>query len=305
LAPIGPDRLIAIKARAASHDSIPGMRRTLILALMLVAAPAVVASDAPHLASLQIEIWPEYDRPAALVILKGELAADAGLPAAVAVRIPVSSGGPAAVAYSAQSAGPLLNLPYDRSTAAGFIALRFTVPDRFFHVEFYDPIATGTPERRYQYRWPGDLPAEALHVVLQEPAAASGLSVEPALPERATGTDGLHYRSAQLGPVAQGKALLLDVRYTKTDARTSVELLKADPPAALPLAVEASKRSEEFWLFLASAFIALLLTGTSLLIYIRGRRRRRATAGAVSCVSCSATLSPGDRFCSKCGAART
>src|SRR3972149_3129178 len=56
---------------------------TLLLAIVLL--PALAAAPAPkataRLQSLQIDIWPEYDRPAALVILRAELAQDVALPA--------------------------------------------------------------------------------------------------------------------------------------------------------------------------------------------------------------------------------
>ena len=69
--------------------------RILMLVLAFVLLPAFAASPSdngapkrsPRLASLQIEIWPEFDRPAALVILRGELAADVALPATVSLRI--------------------------------------------------------------------------------------------------------------------------------------------------------------------------------------------------------------------------
>src|SRR3990170_9127773 len=84
-----------------------------ILTPAFAAAPAArdVAKGNPRLASLQIEIWPEFDRPAAaLVILKGEIAANVPLPAAVSLRIAASSGGPSAVAYAAGLNSNLLNL---------------------------------------------------------------------------------------------------------------------------------------------------------------------------------------------------
>src|SRR3989304_7632381 len=80
---------------------------TVVFAIMPVLAFAAVPSNRgatqenPRFASLLIEIWPEFDRRAALVILKGELAADLVLPAAVSLRIPASSGGASAVALAA------------------------------------------------------------------------------------------------------------------------------------------------------------------------------------------------------------
>jgi len=286
---------------------------TLILTVMLIpavaAAPAGggVAKNAPRLASVQIEIWPEYDRPAALVILKGELAGDVGLPAAVSLRIPASSGGPAAVAYAAASKGRLLNLKHDRSDAADFITLRFTVPERFFHVEFYDRFATGANERSYKYLWPGDLPVSSLDVIVQEPAGASDFSVQPALGESATGSDGLRYRSAQLGPVKQGAPLSIEIRYTKTDPRTSAEILKLNAPAPVSQAIPATGQRDSLRLVLALGAAVLLVAGSGVVYFFWWRRRARprvsSTGGGVFCSKCGNQVAAGDRFCSKCGSA--
>jgi len=283
------------------------MPRLLILAFLFLPGLGLAAADAPRLQSLQVEIWPEYDRPAALVILKGELAADVKLPATLSLRIPASSGGPGAVAFAADKTGPLLNLPHDRTPAADAIALRFTLPERFFHVEFYDPIATGQSERSYRYVWPGDLPVAALDLIVQEPAAATGLAVAPELAERSTGSDGLRYRSAKLGPAAQGKAVPIEVRYAKSDPRTSVEILKSGASAAGNTVGTSSEERDAFRMFLLTGAIALLVTGASLVYFLWWRRRERPGAGgdaeAKFCGKCGSAAAPGDRFCSKCGAA--
>ena len=288
------------------------MLSKLILAVLLLPAVAAAQGGAgtqggTPLQSMQIAIWPEYDRPAALVILKGELAGDVGLPAAVSLRIPASSGGPAAVAYAAASKGRLLNLKHDRSDAADFITLRFTVPERFFHVEFYDRFATGANERSYKYLWPGDLPVSSLDVIVQEPAGASNFSVQPALGESATGSDGLRYRSAQLGPVKQGAPLSIEIRYTKTDPRTSVEILKLNAPAPGPQATPASGETDYSRLYLALGAAALLMAGLGTVYFFWWRRRARprvsSTGGGVFCSKCGNQVAAGDRFCSKCGSA--
>jgi hypothetical protein len=282
-----------------------GMLRTLILALLLIPGLAAgvdssAVKNAPRLERMQIEIWPEYDRPAALVILKGELAGDVVLPAALTLRIPASSGGPAAVAYAAAKTGPLLNLPYDRSAAAGFIMLRFSVPERFFHVEFYDPLATGAPERRYTYLWPGDLELGALHVVVQEPAAARGISIQPDLGPWSTGTDGLRYVAADLGPAPKGTSRSLEIRYAKSDPRASVDILKLGAPPASTAAVTSSEERDAFRMFVITAALALLAVGAGLVYFLWWRRRSHAR-----CRACSHPLAADDRFCPKCGAPRT
>jgi zinc-ribbon domain len=276
----------------------------LLQAAQASAAAPGAAKGQPRLGSMQIQIWPEYDRPAALVILKAELAADALLPADVSLRIPASSGGPAAVAYASAENGELSNLKYDRSDAKDFITLRFSVPDRFFHVEFYDHFLTGASERDYKYAWPGDLPVGQLSVVIQEPAGASDLSVRPDLGESAAGAEGLRYRSAQLGSFDAGKQLPIEIRYTKTDARPSAEILKLNPAAAVPVTSRETATAAPSRLLLALG-IALPLILAAMAGYFLWRRRARSAAerGPGFCSQCGHRIAPGDRFCSKCGAA--
>lgn len=294
--------LTAINMRAAYDETMAGMLRTLILALSLLPGLAGAAKGAPWLERLQVEIWPEYDRPAVLVILKGEIAADVALPANLSLRIPAASGGPAAVAYAAAKAGPLLNLPYERSAADRFVKLRFTVPERYFHVEFYDPLVTGVPERSYTYLWPGDLELGALRVVVQEPAAARGISIQPDLGPWTTGTDGLRYGAADLGPAPQGTSRSVEIRYAKSDPRTSSQILTPGAPQASPAAATSSETRDAFRLFLAAAAVALLAVGASLVYFLWWRRRARAADSF--CGKCGNALAAGDRFCPKCGAAR-
>ena len=285
------------------------------LALALLPAVAAGPSGAgaplrnPRLESMQVEVWPEFDRPAALVILRGALAADTKLPARVNLRIAASSGGPSAMAYSAAAGGNLLNLEHERSDAKDFITLRFTVPERYFHVEFYDPLATGTSERNYTYVWPGDLAVNRMSVVVQEPAAASDFSVLPKLDATATGQDGLRYYSAELGAQEAGKTLPIKVAYKKTDVRTSTEILQpkaqTNAPAA-SAAVPAAGSSDE-----VTKGVLVFILAVSLLIGIgmaflwwRERANTAATrpGGAGACTQCGTPRDPGDRFCSKCGA---
>jgi len=290
-----------------------GFAALLALALLLPAlalAQGGAPKNNPRLASLGIEILPEYDRPAALVILKGALAEGVKLPAAVTLRLPAASGGPTAVAFSAAEGGNLLNLNHEHASAGEFITLKFEIPERFFHIEFYEPIATTLPARTYRYTWPGDLAADRVTVVVQEPAAANAVSVEPNLDPGPTGQDGLRYRAAELGPREAGRPLPIVVRYTKLDLRTSAEIVKpkaGEAPVGAPAGPSPGPAAPAGAAFPGSVIallaVALAAIGASLLFYWwRRRAARPATLPHGACTQCGAPRVAGDRFCGKCGA---
>jgi hypothetical protein len=297
--------------------------------LLLVAAwlghetpGSTYAQEGPRLASLEIDIWPEFDRPAVLVILHAQIAEDVTLPASVSLRIPSSSGGPAALAYATSEDGQLLNLPYERTDAqADFITLTFSPPERFFQVEFYDPLRTDNAGKNYSYVWPGDLAVDQVSVEVQQPAGATELSVQPELGAAVVRPDGLSYREAGLGASNVGDTLTIDVRYQKTDPRTSTEILglvtPAPPSAAGGTGAEGGVPR---WLLLLPLLAALAI-GASFVVFWRrrgslpsasargvtraGRRRERATGqrenAAGFCTRCGNRLRSGDRFCPECG----
>ncbi len=68
------------------------------------------AQEAPAIEQLTVALWPEYDQPAMLVILRVQLAPGTQLPVDVILPIPTSAGEPLAVAYTTAE-GALLNAP--------------------------------------------------------------------------------------------------------------------------------------------------------------------------------------------------
>jgi hypothetical protein len=287
--------------------------RMIALALLVLPAFALaqtggVPKGNPRLASLNIEIWPEYDRPAALVILRGALAEGVKLPAAITLRLPAASGGPGAVAYSTTADGNLLNLKHERANSGEFVTLKFEVPERFFHVEFYEPIATGAAARAYRYVWPGDLAVERVTVVVQEPVSASEISVEPRLEGQSTGQDGLRYRTAELGKLEAGKQLPIALRYTKLDATPSKPKATEQPvpvtaPAPAMAAAPSLRRpAQDCRMVLPLAAMALLGYSERCSFSGGGGASRRRQPATQFCAKCGAAQAPGSRFCATCGA---
>lgn len=299
-----------------------------LLAVALAALTAVVAAHSPAsaqtpetpltLARLEIDIWPEFDQPSsALVILRAEIAADVALPAPVSLRIPAASGGPTAVATAVSANSRLLTLPYERSDVqVDFMTISFEATDRFFHVEFYDPVGTDSPERQYRYMWTGDLPAAQVTVQLQEPAGSSAVSVTPDLGAPAEGADAMFYREADLGALEAGKSLVVDVQYTKTSLRTSADILGLEQDAPPSASTGGSNGTSTILLILGGVgTVAILVAAAALIVQRRlaaaaaasapvsrvQRRRAKAESHGPSCMKCGSLLAAGDRFCASCG----
>jgi hypothetical protein len=274
---------------------------TMLLAVMPLLAPAAPAASEPasradvRFAALQIDIWPEFDRKAALVILKGELSPDVRLPATLTLRLPASAGGPSAVAYASRPDAQLYNLAHHLARGAEFITLGIQAPERYLQVEFYEPLVINAADRTYKYIWPGDHAVDRLRVNVQEPAGASDLSTQPDLGVGGTDRDGLLYRTADFGAIAKGAQVPVAIRYSKTDPRTTTEILASNATSS----GTASSRMLPGWGVLL-AFAAVLVIGASAAWWwLRGRDR---VPGGRSCHRCRTALRAGSRFCSACGA---
>lgn len=303
-------------------DAAPGVRFALFL-LALLLLPVLAWAQAPakggtvKLSNLSIEIWPEYDRPAALVILRGVVAEDVKLPAAIALRLPAGADGAAAVAYSAAQDGNLLNLKNEQVRGKDGVTVKFDAPTRFFHIEFYEPLPTSDPARTYTYTWRGDVAVEKTAVVVQEPAGALGLVTEPAFAQTSQGAEGLNYRIGDLGALPAGKAVPIKISYTKPDARPSVEIKGMKTAQAAPATVPPTAASINApvppaqtglpnWAVPVGGFAAFGII-VALLVALMWRRQAGAPAPAAAaatakfCRKCGAALAPDSAFCAKCG----
>jgi hypothetical protein len=252
------------------------MRKVIVCASLLVLLslswpgwrPTVGTSqEAPlRLANLEIDMWPEFDQPSMLVILRGELAEITALPAEVSLRIPTSAGRPAALAHASSDGAGLIDLAYNiTDVQVDFTTVEFSTPDRFFQLEFYDGLLTDGSERSYAYVWLGDLAVGELLAQVQEPASATDLAVVPELQAVNAGAGGLSYQEASLGSIEAGNTLTISVRYTKSDPRTSVEILNLDGTSEEP----PDEGSDSIlglssWLLIAVAVIGLSVGATIL-----------------------------------------
>ena len=262
------------------------VRRVIVVAALLglVLWPgSAIAQSTPRLAILTIDVWPEFDRPASvLVIYRGQLAPDMPLPAQVMVRIPASAGAPSAVALPqpGSESAPVnqwLDLVATKQVTmtrnGDWIEVSFAPISRLFNLEFYDPLNTVTFDRRYTLIWPGDLVADAVAVNVREPLGAANFQSTPVLPSGVTDDEGLVAHQWVPGGLAAGQPLTLALSYRREDKRTSVEALQlATPVPTQPPVPSLVTAPQSPWLLIVALVAGLALAAVGVLWYVRSRR---------------------------------
>lgn len=293
----------------------------LILILTMLLPLGVRAQNSLVLNSLQIGIWPEYDKPSVLVIYQMTLSASTTYPAAVSLRIPVAAGEPNAVAVR-QVDGSLFTIDYNRQVAGEWAIINFTTTAPEVQLEYYDPGLTKDGNaRHYTYVWPGDYAVTQLSIQVQEPTGATGMRISPSLGAGAVGSDNLTYYTQDIGAITAGQNIRITIDYQKSSDALSAENLPVEPSAPIPQGT-ASDLNLSTWLpWILGILGAGLIIGGIVWFWQTGRQRpapqahhRRSSAGsyepetssssaevAVYCSQCGKRALPGDQFCRSCG----
>ncbi len=105
--------------------------KVLILSfLILFSFVSVQAQAEPVLASISVDLWPEYDRSSMLVIYHMILSPEVVLPAELSVPIPAGAGSPHAVAIR-QPDNSLITVPYtlERQKDWAVVVFQATAPE--------------------------------------------------------------------------------------------------------------------------------------------------------------------------------
>jgi len=280
---------------------------------------------------VQIDIWPEYDQPTALVIYKITLPAGATLPVQITLSIPKTVTQPSSVAEQDASDGMLYNINYTSTTQGDWIKVSFTAPSLVLQIEYYDPsLAIKGQARSFQYMWPGDYRVNDMVMRIQQPVNATGMTITPTQGLAAVGSDGLTYYGNDVGPVDAGTSFTYKISYNKPDSTLSVT--KITVQSSTPGAGGSSGPGGIFQglnMVMVVAIVGLVLIGGLTWFFIQRRSQvteparprhaassfvpRSTVSGAsgvsaspgddvVYCHQCGKRATPGDVFCRSCGA---
>lgn len=291
----------------------------IILALVFLPI-RVKGQEVLKLSEVEVDLWPEYDRPGMLVIYHITLPAEVNLPASLTLRLPKAAGEPNAVAVQ-QPNGQLFSIDYDLQTIGDYGIISFTTTLPQVQVEYYDPRLNIDPTdktRQFAFTWPGDYTVSNLRLEVQLPPDASFLSITPGPVTSRIGNDGLIYYQKEIGPVNAGQTFSIRVDYQKSTDSLTVEKLSVQPSAPLSSAPTWQDRLTTALPWLLGLTGVLLILGGGYWFLKSGRqtqpakqyRRSRRTAApttpsvgehAVYCHQCGKRALPGDRFCRSCG----
>lgn len=290
----------------------------LILTALLLPMGRVQAQTAVTMDSLEIDLWPEFDRPEMLVIYRITLAPDVQLPVTMSLHIPTAAGNPFNVAVS-ESDGMLYNAVYTRTVEGDLAKITFTATTPNIQFEYYDPgLKKNGNDRNFAYTWNGEAAVKALTVQVQQPVGAKQVVITPDLGAGITGEGGLLYCTGMLGSVPAGNKFSLSISYQKATSELSSASMNVQPVATLDTRSPGRIFTDQSMLLTGGVVLGMVLVGGGLWLFFnqnRGNRRagehkrheRVVNVDAdddspIYCFQCGRRASDGDVFCRACGA---
>jgi zinc ribbon protein len=275
---------------------------------------SVHAQNPVKLSTLQVQLWPEYDRPGMLVINYITLSADTALPAAVLLHMPATASKPSALAVG-QTLDTVTDqgVQFTTKTAGDWLDISLTASGPAIQLEYYDPIRKAGDGHNYLYQWLGDYQIDSFSLTVQQPAGATDLRTSPVLGASETRNDGLTYYSSDFGALPAGKSFSLTVSYQKAGDALSVSSPQVQ--SSEPLSSDTPGR------VMLSNYLPYILGGIGLVLIVGGvvyfwqssrgdksggrkkhaGRDRDEAASDVYCHQCGTRARLGDRFCRVCG----
>jgi hypothetical protein len=294
------------------------MRRLVLISMLGVffAFPSLASAQTEAaLASVSVQLWPEYDQPSMLVIVDFQVAPDTPLPVDLSFRIP-PDGHLIAVA-SAAADGRWVNAAFEDPLKEGEWQV-FTMPiqqNTLYRYEYYQPLTVSENQRTFSYLWDGAYAVEAFSVSVLEPLDTVSLVMEP--PYLSIEQAGpLKYYDSAVVALAGGEQYVLNLQYEKTtDTLVKPPLQGLQPVTPLDDDTPGRFSLNNYLPYLIGGLGVILIVGGIVYYWQAGgasnrRTRRRGRAqdeadaeGAESyCPQCGARAKPGDRFCRVCGA---
>jgi hypothetical protein len=284
----------------------------LTLSIILLFPITVKGQNELHLSLVSVDIWPEYDRPAVLVIYRITLSPDTSLPADLVFRIP-SDAQINAVAVNDSAAG-LINTIFETAVNGKWLTLKLSTNSPKVQVEYYEPLNKDGVTRNIVFDWAGDYAVDRLEVNFLRPLGAENLSVNPTALSSNLGQDGLMNYRIQSANLTSGQPYSVTFRYERKIDDLSI--------SSLPVEAASTPGPDTIGRVSAIGVSPWVMGGIGVFLIVSGiawfavwqKRGQKETASpkqmphnqqhdddALHCPKCGKRAPPEDVFCRACG----
>ena len=284
----------------------------LSVAQLATAATAPPPSDAElSMSHLRLSIWPEYDDPRVLVMLRGEMTPSQAFP--THITLPLPKGAEVIGAGMVSEFDELILHPHRVIAGDELDTLDLNLPGPRFFLEFYyNPLAPGA-EQQFTYTLSLTYAIERLEVDIQQPRHAVNFVIEPQPMKQTTDDQGLRYDWFTYSNLQPHATTSFHLSYTKSAPGTSVAE-RQPPPDDVTQPLSPTKST----LLALGIIVGVAAVVSSGIWLFKTAQRRRAktpqppspaadgkpsstTRTAAFCSNCGARLQPEHRFCPACG----
>jgi hypothetical protein len=295
----------------------------IIFALLFVFIPTAQGkSEDIVIERLQVDIWPEYDRPSVFVICNITLTEDTVFPATLSLKIPAEVISPSRLAVLNQD-GVYVDLDYATQEQKDWVIVNFKTYTRRIQLEYYDPrINFSGYTRTYRYEWQNPYPVMMLSVRVQQPLNTTEMSINPDMGIGQVGQDGLVYYSSIFSEIPANRTYSIVLKYEKSDYTLSSGLLPVSPVEPITISTEGRTTITRVipW---AMALLGILLIVSGGFWYWQVGRKAPAqelitppieptlhslrqaeqliNQSFLYCANCGKSIQKGDKFCHECG----
>jgi len=292
---------------------------TLLVVLISISVP-VFAQQEISFEVVQIQFWPEYDRPSMLVIYTIELPENILLPVDVRLQIPADVGAPNAVAVAKDD--QLLTADYTLEVIGDWTELVITADSNVLHIEYYDSgLEINNLDRTYDFSWIGSYAVDELIVRVQSPIGAAQMEFSSDLGVPELASDGLSYYLGYFGPLEAGEQFDFAMEYQKNSNTLTVDAFANQTTVSEPAPSEATGllSNAPAWLWFVVA-IGVLLIGMGVWTLFKDSSKstkhkkskytqkkqvaassRTGEKASKFCHQCGNAALAGDKFCRECG----
>ncbi|MBN1314156.1 MAG: zinc ribbon domain-containing protein [Anaerolineales bacterium] len=268
-----------------------------LVILSFLALPAKAQTEDARLANVQVDVWPDYDQPAVLVLVTAVLPSDGELPAMVSLNIPSLAGEPSAVAVIDENEG-MFTTEYTSQTDGDMTNVTLQASETRVRIEYYYPYTRSGNRVSFDYQWPGGMAVDELVILFREPAGATAVQTGDNFVDIGLQADGQRYHQWSAGSAEKGDVRSAAFSYTMSGSETAISGGQNEQTDLYPILFAGGGLIVGG---LVGWFLANRRTNKIKRPVVTRTRKPASSRPAAYCHQCGARIKGGDAFCRQCG----